>query len=76
MLDIASLGMSAGLVSTSILAVRCLLVVAVVIWSLRADEAGRQHAIRLLESLRLVRFPQRKLTNPDNGPPHPEGGDP
>jgi hypothetical protein len=73
--DVASLGLGAGLVSTAILVLHRLLLAVIAIWSLRADEAGRQHAIRLIEALQIFRLP-RKPTNSGDGPPLLKAGDP
>ena len=48
-----------GLVATT-LAVRYLTQLIIVLWSLRADEAGRKHAIRLLELLHGKRARRRR----------------
>jgi hypothetical protein len=51
--------MSSGVVQISVLVgcagvvTRCAIQLVVVIWSLRADEDGRKHAIELLKVLRL-----------------------
>jgi hypothetical protein len=48
-----------GLVGTA-LAVRYVTQLIIVLWSLRADEAGRKHAIRLLELLHGKRVQRRR----------------
>jgi hypothetical protein len=42
-----------GVVFAVLLGVRLLLIVVIVIWSFKADEARRAHALALLEALRL-----------------------
>jgi hypothetical protein len=42
------------------MAVRYVTQLIIVLWSLRADEAGRKHAIRLLELLRSKRAQRRR----------------
>jgi hypothetical protein len=46
---------SGVITGTMVLGVRCGLQVVVVLWSLRADDAGRRHALAIL---RLLRFSQ------------------
>jgi hypothetical protein len=40
-----------GVVGVAALALRMVVEVVVIVWSLRADEKGRRHAIRILELL-------------------------
>lgn len=47
------------LVGCAGVATRCIIQLVVVIWSLRADENGRKHAIELLKTLRLYSPKQR-----------------
>jgi hypothetical protein len=44
-----------GVLTSAALALRILTEVVVIIWSLRADEKGRRHAIRLVELLSFRR---------------------
>jgi hypothetical protein len=48
-----------GIVGTA-LVVRYVTQLIVIVWSLRADEPGRRHAIRLLELLRGTRRERRR----------------
>jgi hypothetical protein len=48
-------GAMGGLATAVLLGVRLLLVVVISLWSLRADESGRAHALALLRVLRFRR---------------------
>ncbi|MFE9751124.1 hypothetical protein ACFYOT_39985 [Saccharothrix saharensis] len=52
--------MQVGGVVGAVVALRYLTQLIVVVWSLRADKEGRQHAIRLLELLRGGRLARRR----------------
>jgi hypothetical protein len=47
------------LVGCAGVAIRCVTQLLVVIWSLKADESGRRHAIELLKALRWDSFKRR-----------------
>ncbi|OKJ97989.1 hypothetical protein AMK34_13730 [Amycolatopsis sp. CB00013] len=52
---------SMGVLAVTAFALRYAIQLLIVLWSLRADEAGRTHAIRLLELLRGRRPHHRPL---------------
>jgi hypothetical protein len=72
---------SAGLLTGSAFALRELLIAGVTIWSLRADEKGRKHALALLKILRVqIRRPPPEIPPQEQLPPGPKdpplGGSP
>ncbi|CAM4198222.1 hypothetical protein KIPE111705_44705 [Kibdelosporangium persicum] len=58
--EIVQLSGIVGATATAVVVLRYLIQLIVVVWSLRADEAGRRHAIRLLELLRNGRRQRRR----------------
>ncbi|XVV00768.1 hypothetical protein ACQPW3_25475 [Actinosynnema sp. CA-248983] len=57
--EVAQTGVITGSVGVALVALRAITQLVVVVWSLRADEAGRRQALRLLEALRLG-FPRSR----------------
>ncbi|WP_216209766.1 hypothetical protein [Amycolatopsis aidingensis] len=51
--EVVQTGLVTGIVGSAIVALRAITQFIVVVWSFRADEAGRRHALRLLDALRL-----------------------
>src|SRR5579864_3856936 len=61
------------LVGCAGVAIRCVTQLLVVIWSLRADEKGRRHAIEILKALRWDGFKQRLPRRGGPNQPRPRG---
>ncbi|HWO62972.1 MAG TPA: hypothetical protein VNO31_23370 [Umezawaea sp.] len=51
---VAQLGTVGGIVALALVCVRTLVVAVVALWSLRADQKGRKHALDLLRVLKLA----------------------
>lgn len=64
------LGVTAGLITAGLLGLRELTITVVVFWSMRANKAGREHALALLKILRAERRRSLlSLRGPDAGKP-------
>lgn len=53
--ELAQAGVITGVVGACVMGLRAITYCVVILWSLKADKAGREHVLRLLAAMRIRR---------------------